>query len=177
MTSILMLLVLAAPFVYDQNGISFELDRPSDWVIDACNEESLVTFSQRGGLASLSVNLFAELMWSNVFDVFSESAQEFVDMGYKLVAKTRISRGDLKNASADDGAKFHYIKQDNEIKEHIFLMALVRDNVTLLLTIYLPRWREDQERLNAVHSIMDSFHFLDQTQPGIEPLPPLPPLK
>jgi hypothetical protein len=177
MTSILMLFVLAAQFVYDENGIAFELDRPTDWVIDTCNEDSLVTISQRDGLASLSVNLFAELMWSNAFDVFNESAREFVDMGYKLVAKSRMSKGELKNALADDGAKFHFIKQDNEIKEHIFLMAVVRDNVTLLLTFYLPRWRGDQDRLNAVHSIMDCFHFLDQMQSGNESLPPLPPLK
>jgi hypothetical protein len=178
MISMLMLLVLAAPFNYDRNGITFELDRPSDWVVDTCEaQDGLVALSQRDGLASMSVNIFEDLMWSDALNVFKENTGEFLDMGYTLSGKSRLTKSELKRENANDGARFHYIKRDGETKEHIFIMVAVHDNLVLMITFYLPRWREDQDRLNAVHSIMNSFHFLDNIKSNKEPLPPLPPLK
>jgi len=177
MITILTMLFLAAPFTYNQNGIAFNLELPSDWVIDSGAEDCLAAFSQRDGLGYLSVNLFSDLLWSNALDVFSESTQEFSDLGYKLVNKVRLSKGELKKAAADDGARFHYLRQDGKIKEHIFILAVVRENVALLLTFYLPRWREDQPRLNEVMSVMSSFHFGEQSAAANETNLPVPPLR
>ena len=177
MPVLLLLHVLTAPFAFQQGGIAFELDQPSDWVIEACDQDSLVVFSQRDGLASLSVNVFEDLMWSDALDVFSEGTREFLDVGYILAGKSRLTMGELRRAAANDGARFHYIKRDGEIKEHIFIMVAVHENLVLLLTFYLPRWLEDHERLIAVQNIMASFHFQVQTTNGTESIPPAPPLK
>jgi len=177
MSALLLLCVLAAPYVYNENGIGFALEQPADWVIDSCNQDSLVAFSSRDGLASLSINVFEDIMWSNALDVFGESTREFLEMGYTLAGKSRLSKGELERAAANDGAHFHYIKRDGEMKEHIIIMAVVHDNVALLITFYLPRWRVDRERLTTVHNMMAAFHFLEPVNSDKESIPPVPPLK
>jgi hypothetical protein len=175
---LLLLYALAAPFVYEHDGIVFELEQPADWVVDACEpQDGLVALSQRDGLASMSVNVFEDLMWSNALDVFKENTREFLDMGYTLAGKSQLSAGELQRANANDGARFHYIKRDGELKEHILIMVAVHNNLVLMLTFFLPRWREDSQRLKTVQNIMTSFHFHGLDTTGAESIPPTPPLK
>jgi len=171
------LLILEAPFLYGQDGINFELDQPSELVFDTGQEDCLVAFSQRDGLLTLTVNLFEDLMWSDAITVFSESTREFLEIGYSLVSRTRLSHEELMRANATDGARFHYSKQDGEVNEHIIMFPIVRDHLTLVLTFYLPRWRQDKERLNTVKRIVASFRFLPSGCPSADIIPPPPPLK
>jgi hypothetical protein len=174
---LILISVLASPYIYDQNGVRFEMEQPADWVVDASNEESLVSFSQRDGLASLAVSVYEDLMWSDALEVFSEGTREFLNLGYRLAGKSRLTNNELTQAGANDGARFHFIKRDGEMKEHIFIMVVARENLVLLLTFYLPRWRDDRERLAAVHDIMTSFRFLPAQNSQVEVLPPVPPLR
>lgn len=177
MSFLLLLFVLSAPYVYEQNGIGFALEQPAEWVVDFCNEDGLASFSQRDGLASLSVNLFEDLLWSNALDVFTVSTREFLLLGYQQAGRSRLTQNQLKQASATDGARFHFVKHDGELKEHIVIVSVVRDNIALLLTFYLPPWREDQGRMDSINKIIKSFHFLASSNQESGTVPAPPPIK